>query len=138
MANEMSDAEILSQITTYDPPPSGFDPLTASHHLLRKHGFPHRPDPHKEPRLYKLWSEALARPLKIIKAELQVDRSIVRRQPLRTQQGSYGLEGQWAGAQVNTAAIGYPPTELANTVYGEWIVPSVTPPDPDTGFAVGI
>lgn len=138
MAGEMSEAEILRHFTAYDPPPPGFDPLRASHHLLRKHGYPHRPDPHKEPRLYKLWSETLARPLKIIKAELQVDRSIVHRHPLRTPQASYGLSGQWAGAQVNTSSLGYPPTELANTVYGQWVVPTVTPPNPDTGFALGI
>ena len=57
MASEMSEAEILSYFTTFDPPPPGFDPLRASRHLLRKHGYPHRPDPHKEPRLHKLWSE---------------------------------------------------------------------------------
>ena len=138
MANESSDAEILRHITTYDPPPPGFDPLTAPHHVLRKHGYPHRPNPDKEPRLHKLWSETLARPLKIIKAELEVDRSIVHRQPLRMPPGSYGLSGQWAGAQVNTSSLGYPPSELANSVYGQWIVPTVTPPNPDTGFAVGI
>jgi hypothetical protein len=138
MANEMSDAEILSHMTTYDPPPPGFDPLTASHHLLRKHGYPHRPDPNKEPRLHKLWNETVARPLKMIKAELTVDRSIVWRRPLRTPPGSYGAEVQWAGAEVDISTLGYPPTELANSVYGQWIVPTVTPPNPDNGFAVSV
>jgi Peptidase A4 family len=111
MAGEMSEAGILRRFTAYDPPPPGFDPLRASHHLLRKHGYPHRPE---------------------------VGRSIVHRHPLRTPQASYGLSGQWAGAQVNTSSLGYPPTELANTVYGQWVVPTVTPPNPDTGFALGV
>ncbi len=136
MSHEMSDAEVLSHLTTYEPPPDGFDPLTASHHLLRKHGYPHRPHPEKEPRLHKLWREALGRPHRVIKAELQVDRSIGRH-PLRSPQGSFGLSGSWAGAEVSTASLGYAPTEVANTVYGQWIVPTVTPPNPDTGFAVG-
>ncbi len=136
MDHEPSDAELLSHITTYDPPPPGFDPLTAPHHLLRKHGYPHRPDPDKEPRLSKLWRDSLSRPHKMIRAELQVDRSRARDGRLRPSQSSFGVTG-WAGAQVNTSSLGFAATELANTVYGQWSTPRVSPPDPDTGFAVG-
>ena len=133
-----SDAEVLSHITTYEPPPSGFDPLSASHQLLRKHGFPHRPDPDKEPRLSKLWRDSLSRPLQMIKAELEVDHSRARDSRLRSKQASFGLGGQWAGAQVNTSSLGFAPTELANIVYGEWNVPTVKyPKDDPSGFAVG-
>ena len=30
-------------VTTFDPPPKGFDPLTADHATLRNHGYPFRP-----------------------------------------------------------------------------------------------
>ena len=36
---------------SYDPPPVGFDPRTASEELLRHHGLPRRPDPDREPSL---------------------------------------------------------------------------------------
>ncbi len=60
--NEMSDAEILSNVMTFEPPPPGFNPLTATDDLLEKYGYPHRPDPDKEPQLSKLWHETLALP----------------------------------------------------------------------------
>jgi hypothetical protein len=43
ITNEPSDAEVSSQVVTFEPPPSDFDPLTASDDLLHKNGFPHRP-----------------------------------------------------------------------------------------------
>jgi len=72
----------------------------------------------------------------MIRAELQVDRSRARDSRLRSTQSSFGVSG-WAGAQVNISSLGLAPTELANTVYGQWFTPRVSPPDPDTGFAVG-
>ena len=45
MKKQPSDADVLGRYTTFEPPPSGFDPLTARPNLLRKHGFPRRPDP---------------------------------------------------------------------------------------------
>jgi hypothetical protein len=71
MNHEASDEEMLSHMITFEPPPPGY-PLTASHHLLRKYGYPHRPDPDKEPRLSKLCQETFSRPHQIIRAELQV------------------------------------------------------------------
>ncbi len=144
MSYNRSDAEVLGRYVTYEPPPSGFEPLTAPDQLLVRYGFPHRPDPNKEPRLSTLWEETLSRPIKIIRAELAVDRSRPQRVPLRPKQGAFDIKGGWAGAQVNTASLGFSPAEPANTVYGQWIVPTVTLP-PNTpqqtlivGFWVGL
>ena len=50
------------RIRTYEPPPAGFNPLTASPSSLRYHGFPTRPDARKEPKLRQLWDKMLSRP----------------------------------------------------------------------------
>jgi hypothetical protein len=146
MSNDVSDAEVLSHFTTFEPPPDGFHPLTATSELLHKHGFPHRPDPKKEPRLSEIWKRTFSRPIKVIRAELAVDRTSPRRNPLRRRRNdAFGLGGEWAGAQVNIADLGFDPrTEPANTVFGRWTVPTVVAPpnslpQPLTvGFWVGL
>jgi hypothetical protein len=137
---EASDEELLSRIITFEPPPPGFNSLTASHHLLRRYGYPHRPDPDKEPRLSKLWLETLSRPHRMITAELRVDHSKLRRMPLRSKAPSFSIGGQWAGAEVDWSVLGLPADELINSVYAQWRVPTVTLPNSDTavGFWVGI
>jgi hypothetical protein len=147
MSNDVSDAEVLSHFTTFEPPPNGFDPLTATSELLHKHGFPHRPHPRKEPRLSEIWQRTFSRPLSVIRAELAVDRTSPRRNPLRRRRDddAFGLAGQWAGAQVNIADLGFDPqTEPATTVYGRWTVPTVVAPPNSlpqklaVGFWVGL
>jgi len=143
MTNEQSDAEVLSHVVSCEPPPSGFDPLTASDHLLHKHGFPHRPDPNKEPRLSKLWHDSLSQPFKMIKAELAVDHMRPPRDRLRQRTDTFGVNRGWAGGEVNRSALGFPATELVNTVYAQWLVPTVFAPANNqqtlvVGFWVGI
>jgi hypothetical protein len=140
MNHEASDKEILSHIITFEPPPPGFDPLTASGRLLHKYGYPHRPDPDKEPRLSKLWRETLSRPHRVIRPEFEVDQSKARHVPLRSQDPSFGLQGQWAGAEVFRTRLGLPSSELITSVYAQWYVPTVTLPSPDVsvGFWVGL
>jgi Peptidase A4 family len=133
MNDEASDEEILSHVITFEPPPPEFNPLTASHRLLRKYGYPHRPDPNKEPRLSKLWQETLSRPHRVITPEFEVDHS-------KAPRVSFGLQGQWAGAEVFRVRLGLPPSELITSVYARWFVPAVRLPDPDVavGFWVGL
>ena len=119
-----TDANPLSRYTTFEPPPSGFDPLTAPPTQLRKHGFPRRPDLDKEPQLYALWRKAFSRPMSVIKAEIG---STLETCPPTG-------NPPWAGAEVNPG-----PAEALNMVYGQWIQPSVVPPENPTGcMAVGI
>jgi hypothetical protein len=141
MKKEQSDAEVLGRYTTFEPPPSGFDPLTAKDHLLLQHGFPRRPDPEKEPQLYALWQKAFSRPMKVIKAELGVDRVSPQRDRLRPTR-PFDVNGGWAGAEVNTK--GFSPPDPANMVYAQWIQPPIeAPQNPvssylDMGFWVGL
>ena len=135
MSHPIGNVEMLRHVKAFDPPPAGFNPLTATNAQLHRHGFPHRPDPIKEPRLSALWHRALARPRKIIKAELRVGQP---RRPLRLTESTFDLSGRWAGAQVNTSALGFDPRiEPANSVYGQWRVPVVVPPDNTGSYAVG-
>lgn len=39
---------------TFELPPDGFDPMTASADKLRRYGLPRRPDPDSEPQLARL------------------------------------------------------------------------------------
>jgi hypothetical protein len=46
------------EINTFEPPPPGFDPLTASAAALRRHGFPpHLPEPRHQERYRKVWNQ---------------------------------------------------------------------------------
>ena len=73
VATELSGENGEMQTTkyrTFDPPPEGFDPHTASDASLLRHGLPRRPDPATRPRLARLWGEALSRRTTFVKAEL--------------------------------------------------------------------
>lgn len=76
VSNDTLKSDVLSRMRSYDPPPIGFDPRTASEDLLRHHGLPRRPDPNKEPDLAKIWELAFSRPLTFIKAELAINPAI--------------------------------------------------------------
>jgi hypothetical protein len=44
---------------TFDAPPAGFDPITASDEDLQYHGFPPRPNQTTEPKAYATWAKAM-------------------------------------------------------------------------------
>jgi hypothetical protein len=60
----------------------------------------------------------------------------------RPQRGQFGLAGNWAGAVVETASLGFNPPQPANMVFAEWKVPAIKPTgEPGTqivGFWVGL
>jgi|GEM_PF-1638022 len=133
------DDEVLSRLKVYEAPPDGFDPHSASDKLLRKHGFPRRPDPEKEPQLSKLWRDAFSRPVKVIKPQLAVDRVMSQRRPLlnmnapekntlnkhaQSKKSDFGPSG-WGGVIVQTSSLGYNPFEPANVVYAQLVVPTM-------------
>jgi hypothetical protein len=49
----------LPGATTFDAPPAGFDPITASDEELQYHGFPPRPNQTNEPKAYATWAKAM-------------------------------------------------------------------------------
>src|SRR5215470_11056881 len=51
--------EIRDRVRTYDPPPAGFDPLTATNSRLAWYGLPTRPDSRTEPEFFQFWRRML-------------------------------------------------------------------------------
>jgi hypothetical protein len=49
----------LPGATTFDAPPAGFDPISASDQDLQYHGFPPRPNQNTEPKAYATWASAM-------------------------------------------------------------------------------
>ncbi len=139
---KMTDQEALSHFIAYDAPPEGFDPNVAEERLLRKHGFPRRPDAAREPHLRAIWDRALASKPRFIKAEIAIDPVMAKRKrPVldkRIEVKDFSPSG-WAGAVVLGTVLNYNPPEPVNTVYGEWFIPNVTPipNEPPGGQTVG-
>ena len=135
--------QVLSQTRAFEPPPEGFDPFAAKPSELLHYGFPRRPDPKTEPKLYRAFQKAFRPGTKVVKAELAYDEIMSRRNPLQRDKPEFAPKG-WAGAVVVTSSLGYSPAEPANTVYGQWTQPYVYPVSPEppgnqtVGFWVGL
>jgi len=140
---DITHTDVLTLMHSYDTPPEGFDPHSAPHDLLRRHGLPRRPDPEAEPELARLFKRAFIRPADYVKAELAIDPVMSDRDPLGGQDPDFGPSG-WGGVAVVTSSLGYSPPEPANTVFGQWVVPEIIPFDPapaqaiTVGFWVGL
>jgi hypothetical protein len=130
-------------IQTFKAPPEDFDPVTAPLQTLALHGIPRRPDPQAEPALRALWDKVFARRPKFIVPVANPAR-VWKSAPHRVlQQKEFGLAGDWAGAVVQVASLGFTPPQPANMVYAEWVVPkiSTTPSESGSnrvGFWVGL
>ena len=103
-------------VTTFDPPPAGFDPLTADPTELWRHGFPQRPS---DPAALQRWTALLGSPLRVVKP------TIIKRRPARRRLPEVdGTESTkiWSGAVV----FANPPATLFS-VTGQWKVPHIQP-----------
>ncbi len=135
-------AAYLKTLRTFEPPPARFDPRRATARELVRYGFPRRPSPETEPRLHALWQKAFSRPLTVVRAKLEIDRTLLshrsRRQIKKVHDGRFVPSG-WGGIVTQTSAFGFSPAEPANTVYAEWMVPSMQPDfdNPTTPMTVG-
>jgi len=133
-------ANTIEKFQTFQPPPAGFDPRTAPARALALHGFPRRPDPATEPLLAALWQRAFRRAPKLhmTKAELALDPIMTERDPMKHLKADFSPSG-WASITVTTASLGYNPYQPANTVFAEWVVPTIFPVmgDPSTALTVG-
>lgn len=135
MSNDTRHAAEVSgsdRVRSFEPPPAGFDPATASAKVLSRYGLPRRPDPEREPYLAERWASVFGRPLSIVAAELASDSLSFRgRQDALT---SYGVDG-WAGVgraitRLGISQGGGPPPAgsyfaPATFVSAEWEVPQV-------------
>jgi hypothetical protein len=134
-------AEYIKQVRTYSTPPARFDPLKASARDLARYGFPRRPNPRTERELTALFKKAYSRPIKPVRAEIEIDRTLLnasRRRAIRVQDGRFAPAG-WGGVIAQTSAFGFNPPEPAVMVYGEWSVPTMEPDfdNPKTAMTVG-
>ena len=123
----------LDQVTTFEPPPPGFDPFRAKARELAAYGYPRRPDPKTETDLFMLWEKAFGSEHEFIRAELGVDEQLLKWR----QQEEFGVGG-WGGAVVEPSSYGLPASELANVAYAEWTLPGVSgdPAQPSTEMSV--
>jgi len=123
---------------TFELPPDGFDPMTASADKLRRYGLPRRPDPDSEPQLARLYARAFSRPRTFLKPKLVVDSRLDAINAKRKGKADFS-SGDWGGAVVTTPASNPP-----NMVFAQFQVPTVLNFDPEltqpltSGFWVGI
>lgn len=123
---------------TFELPPDGFDPMTASAGELRRYGLPRRPDPASEPHLARLYAQAFSRPRTFLRPELVVDSRIDAINAKREGKADFS-SGDWGGAVVTT-----PASDPPNLVFAQFQVPTVLNIDPEltqklvTAFWVGI
>jgi hypothetical protein len=124
---------------TFELPPDGFNPMTASAEELRRYGLPRRPDPDSEPHLARLFARAFSRPRTFTKPELVVDSRLDAIHAKREGKSDFFSPGDWGGTVVTTPAATPP-----NVAFARFQVPTVANIDPFlveeliTGFWVGI
>ncbi len=111
------------KITTFAPPPAGFDPLTASAAKLAHHGFPARPE---DPKLLARYESIYKR----MSGKFQYVVPTFRLDPTKTTHtnkgsGKSGTEtyDNWSGGVVYA-----PAGQSFKWVQGDWVVPNVYPP----------
>ncbi len=113
------------RITTFSPPPPGFDPLIASASELEQHGFPARPD---DPHLLKLYRRLFMRlkgRMKYVEPIFRINHD--RSHPPRNRNSSGVFTGDnWSGG-VRLA----PPGQSFSGVMGHWVVPNAYAPTSD-------
>jgi hypothetical protein len=134
-------ARYLKSVRTFAAPPAKFDPMRASRRELAAYGFPRRPNIDTEPELAALFRKAYARPIRTIRAEVDIDDVLLkaaRRRAVRVHDGRFS-PGGWGGVIAQTSNFGFNPPEPAVSVYGEWSVPTMQPDfdNPKTAMTVG-
>lgn len=110
------------QVSTFEPPPRGFDPLAATDADLVKYGFPRRPteDPHAMQRYEAVLRRMRSKFHYIVPTFRRRDE--IRHRPLEQVAGTEG-SSNWSGAVQHTAQ-----GEAFRWVQGDWTVPNVYPP----------
>src|SRR5215831_3912738 len=128
--------EIDDRVRKFEPPPAGFDPLTATNSQLARYGLPARSNPRREPEFFQLWGLMLSPPLQVVVPkfpEEESDRkghelflsyqlSIGRRQDVRTFRHRENSRN-WSGVYITP----HPPNRFVH-VSGGWQVPTPSQP----------
>jgi Peptidase A4 family len=135
--SETDATDRLRHVSAFDPLPPGLDPRTVDDDLLRKHGLPRRPNPDLEPQALRQWNRIMARPTRVVRAELEVDAVMSARHDHRA------APGQIWGGVVREACPGTDYTQPATMIFAEWVVPEVSAvapegPDLTVAFWIGL
>ena len=116
------------RVRVFEPLPTDFKPLTASDELLRRHGFPPRPELSAAPALRQVWDNAFSRRLKhIVPTFRQVDPGPHATSPLSLPASVLPF---WSGVVASGVA------GSLNWITASWTVPNVYPSS--TGWAAGV
>jgi len=110
------------EVSTFEPPPAGFDPLKAADDDLIKHGFPRRPT--EDPRAMRRYDDVLRRmqgKFQYITPTIR-RRDDVRHRPLGRIAGTETFDN-WSGAVQHA-----PEGRAFRWVQGDWTIPNVYPP----------
>lgn len=132
-------SEYLQSVRTFAIPPPGFDPRRASARELVRYGFPARPTLKAHHDLTALWDKAFSRPIKPVKAEVEIDRVLLQRRRARQVHDGRFAPAKWGGIVALRSAFRFVRPEPINMVYGEWGVPAMEPDfdNPTTPMTVG-
>ena len=121
------------------PPPAGFDPRTADRTTLLRHGLTPRPDPATQPQAAAIWDRLAGQHYEYIVPVLtprpeKKDKPHPQGRPELAARAAAGsadsYSGNWSGGLIFNANTA---TDPFKSVYGEWTVPSVTPPSSGDG-----
>jgi hypothetical protein len=105
-------------ITTFTPPPPGFDPLSADEATLRSYGLP--PRPMEDPVMAKIWEKLVDKPTRFIEPTFRRMDQIIH-WPRRSL-AAPGTSDNWSG--VVEPAL---PTTTFTAVAAQWVVPHTEP-----------
>ncbi len=118
-------------VRTFEAPPEGFDPLTASKTTLMRHGIVPKPDEEKEPELYKAWHKVFSRDLNHIVPEFEENKHKQHKpsEKVKQLQDGTATSHNWSGE-----VIFNPAGDSFKWIEGSWIVPDPNqPPGLPTG-----
>ena len=111
------------KITTFEPPPHGFNPLTATQVELTKHGLPARiEDAHHLERYRRVWAQLKGK-FHYIQPTFRVNNEKSHGPRKRRPADSTETSGNWSGGVVYA-----PSGQSFKWIEGDWVVPDVDAP----------
>jgi len=111
------------RVGTFEGPPPGIDPFTASEAELRMYGLPPVPaDPHHRARYRQVFNH-LKHKLTFVEPTFRIFPGGFTRPPIG---GAFGGPGTFASATTSGAVVSAPQADSIRWMQGDWVVPNVT------------
>jgi hypothetical protein len=125
------------KVRTFERPPKGFDPFTATAAQLLHHGLPRRPDPTKEPQASLQWVRAMGKyrnfNVKHVVPEFEQQPARIHGPNKRVKEANQGLVNDssynWSGSVLFID----PAKDPFAWIVGQWTVPNAYSPNPGDG-----